>query len=91
MTLHEQCTQKYDRPTDISVHWIEGKPIDMGEADVELLLRDTSWTMGVVGLSWSDTGVLFALEVLLDVGGCEEICNCYIFLNNIFIDFFLIF
>ena len=58
---------------------------------MELLLRDISQTMGSVGVSWSDTGVLFALEVLLDVGGCEDICNCYIFLKNIFIDFFLIF
>ena len=63
----------------------------MGEADVELLLIDTSRTMGSMGVSWSDTGVFFPLELLLEVGVCEEICNCYIFLKNIFIDFFLIF
>ena len=49
-----------DRPTNISVHWIEGRPINMGEAEVELLLSDTSWEMGSVDVSWSDTGVLFA-------------------------------
>ena len=76
---------------NVHKNMIEGKPIDMGEADVELLLIDTSWTMGSMGVSCSDIGVLFALDVLLDVGGCEEICNCYIFLKNIFIDFFRIF
>ena len=46
---------------------------------MELLLKDTSQTMGSVSVSWSDTGALFSLELLLEAGGCEEICNCYIF------------
>ena len=79
--------KKYDRPIDIFVHLIEGKPIDMEEVDVELLLRDSSWTTESLGVSWSDTGVLFYLEVLLEVGGCEEICNYYIFKEYFYLFF----